>query len=88
MSEACVGSNEKLDDSNSGYQPPEPLPFKTTGTYETDRQKYLQIRNMLYEDNNKSLKEKLRKRVSSKEVLAERRKLMVFDNFFDIVDEC
>lgn len=74
--------------SESNYSPPRELPFESTGAYETDRQKYLQSRDLLYGENNKSMKEKLSKKVSSKEVLAERRKLRELDNFFDIVEEC
>ena len=88
--EGTIGSelSGPYEDPERRYSPPQDLPFVTTNSYEGDRDKYVRTRDMLYGENTKSLKEKMGKKASLKEVLAERRKLAELDNFFDIVDEC
>jgi len=87
VEESPVESREG-DGSGKGYQPPEGLPFRSTGSFQGDRQQYLNVRDAVYGENTKRLKQAWSNKSSGKEILDAREKLTTIDKFFDIVDEC
>ena len=92
----------KTECSDKTYQPPRGLPFKTTGSYETDKEAYLNRRDTLYHKNTVAWRKSTGKvlkavktgtsspsdEVELDKVTQKRRNLTTLDRFFDIRSEC
>jgi hypothetical protein len=90
----------KTEGCEKGYQPPKRLPFESTGSYQTDREAYLKMRETLFHKNTVAWKKstgKVLKAVKAgttydetehNEIVQERRNLTALDRFFDIIEEC
>jgi len=92
----------RTDGSDKAYQPPSGLPFKTTDSYESDKEAYLKKRDTLYHKNCVAMRRTTGKILralkagtpSNEEaknedcIYSEHRNLTALDRFFDIRDEC